>query len=223
MPTPFRLKALAALALLPAAVLPATAQTAAPQDKAVIEQIVRDYLLAHPEVIQEALGELERRQQAAETEKRAEIVASVRDELFQSKRQVVLGNPDAPITLVEFFDYNCGYCKRSLADKQAILDEDKDVRIVLKEFPILGNGSVEAARVAVAVNLIAPEKYGAFHDALLGGRGEANTARALDVAEEVGLDRAASRRGPGILRWRPPSRSPTGSPPSSACPGRRPT
>lgn len=181
--------AAAAMALVGATVLPAAAQDISTADKTAIEQIVHDYLIAHPEVIQEALAELDRRQTEAENAKRADSVAEASDVLFNSPRQVVLGNPDAKVALVEFFDYNCGYCKRALGDMQAILKDDKDVKIILKEFPILGPGSVEAAKVAVAVNLIAPEKYADFHNILLGGRGQADEAKALDAAEEAGLDR----------------------------------
>lgn len=164
------------------------------KDRTAVEGIVRDYLLAHPEVIREALIELQRREEEEEKKAQAEAVSSASDMLYNSDRQVELGNPKGDITLVEFFDYNCGYCKRALADLMRILEEDKDVRVVLKEFPVLGEGSVEAAQVAVAVNTVAPDKYLAFHQALLGGRGQANRARALDAAEEVGMDRAEVER-----------------------------
>ncbi|WP_181707045.1 DsbA family protein [Chthonobacter rhizosphaerae] len=188
-----RLLRAAAFAGLMALVPPAAAaEPMTPEQKAAIEQIVKDYILANPEVIQEALISLEQKRQQAETEARASAVASMRDLIYTSKRQVVLGNPDAPITLVEFFDYNCGYCKRALDDTLALLEE-KDVKIVLKEFPILGPGSVEAARVAVAVNLAMPEKYLDFHKALLTGRGQADEKRAFQVIDELGLDAAAIR------------------------------
>lgn len=187
--------------LLPSLAVAGFLMTAAPapaaepmtaEEKAAIETIVRDYLLANPEVIQEALVSLEQKRQQAEQEARTAAVSSMEDLIYNSSRQVVLGDPNAPIALVEFFDYNCGYCKRALDDTLALLDE-KDVKIILKEFPILGPGSVEAARVAVAVNLAAPDRYLDFHKALLTGRGQADEKRAFTVIEELGMDADAIR------------------------------
>jgi protein-disulfide isomerase len=92
--------------------------------------------------------------------------------------------------LVEFFDYNCGYCKRAHADMLKLLETDKNLRLVLKEFPVLGDGSVEAAQVSIAVKMIAPDKAEAFHNAMILTKGGANAEHALGVAEELGLDRA---------------------------------
>jgi protein-disulfide isomerase len=155
-----------------------------------VEQIVREYLLAHPEVIQEAMTELEKRQTAAEAEKHKAAVKQYSQALFSSPRQVVLGNATGNVTFVEFFDYNCGYCKRAMDDMLTLLKDDPKLKVVLKEFPVLGPGSVEAAQVAVAVRMQdkSGKKYLEFHQKLLGGRGEANKARALAVAKDVGLD-----------------------------------
>ena len=155
-----------------------------------IERIVHDYLIAHPEVLQEAMAELEKRQTAAETEKHKAAVKAHAKALFSSPDQVVLGNPNGNVTFVEFFDYNCGYCKRAMSDMLTLLKTDPKLKVVLKEFPVLGPGSVEAARVAVAVRMQAPKKYLEFHTKLLGGRGHADGARALAVAKEIGLDMA---------------------------------
>lgn len=152
---------------------------------------IRNYLMENPEVIQEAIQELERKQREEELAQQQLAIDANRDLLLHSPRQVVLGNPDGDITLVEFFDYNCTYCKRSLADVDRLIAEDGNLRVVLKEFPVLGPGSIEAAQVAVAVNMVAPDKYAAFHDALLGSRAPADKARALAIAEEVGVDVAA--------------------------------
>jgi protein-disulfide isomerase len=152
---------------------------------------VRDYLIENPEVIQEAIAELERKQREQQLAEQQLALDANRDLLLHSPRQVVLGNPDGDVTLVEFFDYNCTYCKRSLADVDQLIADDPNLRVVLKEFPVLGPGSIEAAQVAVAVNMVAPEKYGEFHDLLLGSRAPADKARALAVAEEVGIDLAA--------------------------------
>jgi protein-disulfide isomerase len=102
----------------------------------------------------------------------------------------VLGNPQGKVTMVEFFDYNCGYCKRALPDMIDLLKTDPDLKFVLKEFPVLGEGSVDAAHVAVAARMqdSTGKKYIEFHQKLLGGRGPADKARALAVAKEVGFD-----------------------------------
>jgi len=155
-----------------------------------IERIVREYLVAHPEVIQEAMTELEKRQTAAEAEKHKAAVKQYSENLFTSPRQVVLGNPNGNVTFVEFFDYNCGYCKRAMDDMLTLLKDDPKLKVVLKEFPVLGPGSVEAAQVAVAVRMQdkTGKKYLEFHQKLLGGRGQADKARALAVAKDIGLD-----------------------------------
>jgi protein-disulfide isomerase/sulfite exporter TauE/SafE len=158
--------------------------------RGVIEQMTKDYILAHPEVIQDALAALQERQQADEAKANEAAVKDHDAEIFASPHQVVLGNPQGKITLVEFFDYNCAYCKRALPDMLSLLKDNGDLRVILKEFPVLGDGSVEAARVAVAVRMQDPtgQKYLEFHQKLLGGHGEANGERALAVAKEVGLD-----------------------------------
>jgi len=155
-----------------------------------VEGIIKEYLVAHPEVIKDAMDELQRRQDAAEAAQQVSAITDNSTALFSSKRQVVLGNPKGDVTLVEFFDYNCTYCKRAHADLKELLASDKNLRVVLKEFPVLGEGSVEAANVAVAVNLVAPDKYWQFHDALLMERGQANGDKALAVAEDIGIDKA---------------------------------
>ena len=154
-----------------------------------IQDIVRDYIISHPEVLQEAMAELEKRQAAADAEKAKTAVKDNAEALFNSPRQVVVGNRQGDVTLVEFFDYNCGYCKQALADLLALMKNDARLRVVLKEFPVLGPGSVEAAQVAVAVRMQdAGEKYLAFHQKLLSGRGQADKARAIAAAEQAGFD-----------------------------------
>ncbi len=155
-----------------------------------IETIIRNYLIAHPEVLEEAMAELNKRQAAAEAEKHEESVAQNSDTIFNSPRGVVLGNKDGDVTFVEFFDYNCGYCKRAMTDMLDLMKSDSKLKVVLKEFPVLSQGSVEAAQVAVAVRMQDPggKKYLDFHQRLLGGRGPADKARAIAAANEAGLD-----------------------------------
>jgi protein-disulfide isomerase len=185
-----RLAGAAAAALLMLA--PAAAQEFSTPQKSEIERIIKDYIISHPEVLQEAIAELDKRQAAAEAEKAKSAVASNAETIFNSSRQVVLGNAKGDVTLVEFFDYNCGFCKRAMADMQELLKDDPKLKVVLKEFPVLGPGSVEAAKVAVAVRMQdkTGKKYLDFHLKLLGGRGQADKARALAVAKEVGMDMA---------------------------------
>jgi protein-disulfide isomerase len=187
-----RLLAGAAFALI--AVTPLRAQDFSAAQRGEIEKIVRDYIIAHPEVLQEAMAELEKRQQVAEAEKARSAIKSHSEAIFNSPRQVTLGNPQGDVTFVEFFDYNCGYCKRALTDMMDLMKKDPKVKVVLKEFPVLGQGSVEAAQVAVAVRMQDPKKYLDFHQKLLLGRGQADKARALAVAKEIGLDVARIER-----------------------------
>src|SRR6188508_3476415 len=157
-----------------------------------VERIVREYLIAHPEVLQEAMNELDKRQTAVQAEKHKAAIKEYSDALFSSPRQVVLGNPNGNVTFVEFFDYNCGYCKRAMDDMLTLLKDDPKLKVVLKEFPVLGPGSVEAAQVAIAVNMQdkTGKKYLEFHQKLLGGRGQVDKAKALAAAKDAGLDMA---------------------------------
>lgn len=161
-----------------------------PDQTRAIENIVKNYLVQHPEVLQDAMDALDKRQKEADAEKARTTIKDNKATIFNSAHQVVLGNPDGNVTMVEFFDYNCAYCKRALPDMLSLLKTDPDLKFVLKEFPVLGPGSVEAAHVAVAARMQDPsgKKYIEFHQKLLGGRGPADKARALAVAKDVGFD-----------------------------------
>jgi protein-disulfide isomerase len=169
-----------------------------------IEKIVREYLLKNPEVLQEAIAELEKRQAAAEAQKHQTAIKDHSEALFNSKFHVVVGNPAGDVSFVEFFDYNCGYCKRAMGDMLTLMKGDPKLRVVLKEFPVLGQASVEAARVAVAVRMQdkTGKKYLEFHQKLLTGRGQADKTRALAVAKEIGLDTARIERDLGSAEVR---------------------
>ena len=164
-----------------------------------IEKIIREYLLANPEVLQDAMNELEKRQAAAETAKHQATIKDHAEQLFNSKRHVVVGNPQGDVTFVEFFDYNCGYCKRAMADMFDLMKADPKLKVVLKEFPVLGPSSIEAAKVAVAVRMQdrTGKKYLDFHQKLLSGRGQVDKAQAMAAAKEVGLDMARLERDLG--------------------------
>lgn len=179
--------------------VPATAQQAAqpftPEQRSAIEGLIKDILLKNPEIIQEALVELEKRQQQAQVDQQKQVLVNERAAIFNAPNDAVAGNANGDVTLVEFFDYNCGFCKRSLVDMQEILKSDNRLRVVLKDFPILGADSVEAARVAIAVkNQLKGERFWGFHNALMSSRGRVNGQRALEVAREHGANLDQVRR-----------------------------
>ncbi len=162
------------------------------------------------------MAELEKRQTAADAEKHQAAVKELAATIFNSPRQVTLGNPQGDVTVVEFFDYNCGYCKRAMGDMLELIKGDGKLKFVLKEFPVLGEGSMQAAQVAVAVRMqdkTGGKKYLEFHQKLLSGRGSIDKARALAVAKEVGSRRRrGSRRTSRPTRSRQRSRRATSSP-----------
>jgi protein-disulfide isomerase len=187
----FRLIAPALFALALCGTPSATsAQSFSEQQRGDIETVIRNYLITHPEVLEEAMTELGKRQAAAEAQKSEASVVTNAGKIFDSPRGVVLGNKDGDVTFVEFFDYNCGYCKRAMSDMLDLMKSDPKLKVVLKEFPVLSQGSVEAAQVAVAVHMqdSTGKKYLDFHQRLLGGRGQADKARAMAAAKEAGLD-----------------------------------
>ncbi len=165
--------------------------------KAEIEKIMVDYLLENPDVIRKVFGLLReqdaKREQAAASE-RAEkaklVLVNKKAEVFNSDLDPVVGNAKGDVTMVEFLDYNCGYCKRAFSNMLTLMEKDKNLRIVIKEWPVLGPQSVEASLVAVAVQKTDPSKYWDFHKGMMTLRGQANKETALRVAEKVGLERA---------------------------------
>lgn len=174
----------------------AGAQGFTPAQRGEIESIVKDYLLKNPELLQDVMQELEKRQSIVESEKAKGAIAANKEAIFNSPRQVTLGNPKGDVTMVEFFDYNCGYCKRAMGDMMELLKSDSNLKIVLKEFPVLGEGSVQAAQVAAALALQdkSGKKYLDFHQKLLSSRGPADKTRALAAAKEAGADMARLER-----------------------------
>lgn len=168
------------------------AQTFTDSQRGELEKIIKNYLVANPEVLEEMSAELSRRQAIAEAEKHRAAVKKNAEVIFNSPRGVIVGNRDGDVNFVEFFDYNCGYCKKAMTDMMQIMKADPKLRVVLKEFPVLGPSSVEAAQVAIAVRMQDPtgKKYLDFHQRLLTGRGQADKARAMAAAKEAGADMA---------------------------------
>jgi len=182
----------AAAALLSFGIVSGYAQGFSGAQKSEIEKVIRDYLIANPEVLQEAIAALEKKQAADEARKHEAAVKENAQAIYSSPRQVTVGNPQGDVTFVEFFDYNCGYCKRAMTDMMELMKQDPKLKVVLKEFPVLGPASVEVARVAVAVRMQdkTGKKYLDFHQKLLSGRGQVDKARAIAAAKEAGLDAA---------------------------------
>ena len=179
---------ISAILALAALAAPAVAQAPAIPREA-IEQIVREYILKNPEIVRDALTELEHRQQEEQKTSQREAIRKESAVLFNSPRGNIVGNAAGDTTLVEFFDYNCGYCKRSLGDMRTLMKSDPKLRVVLKDFPVLGPDSLEASRVALAAKLqLQGDRLFEYHAKLMDSRGRVNGERALAVAKEMGLD-----------------------------------
>ncbi len=169
--------------------LPVAADEFSPSQKSEIEAIIKNYLLKNPEVLRDAINELENREKAAEAQARDKIVSDAQSPLYTSPYQSVVGNQNGKVTLVEFFDYNCGYCKKMLPDIGRLIKEEPDLRVILRDYPILSDASVEAAQVAAAVrNQFKGEKFWEFHQKLLSSRGPVGKTQALSVAQSLGAD-----------------------------------
>jgi protein-disulfide isomerase len=163
-------------------------------DKAQIEAIVHDYIVNHPEVLLEAQAALEKKQEEQQKVAQAQVIKDSAQELYHAKWDGVLGNPNGKVTIVEFFDYNCHFCRGALKDMQNIIAHEKDVRFVLKEFPVLGPDSQRASIVSMAFKKLMPEKYAQFHQELLGSEGRADEASAIKIAVSLGADEKALRQ-----------------------------
>ncbi|MFD0987586.1 DsbA family protein [Methyloligella solikamskensis] len=148
--------------------------------------VVRDYLVNNPEILVDMSQELDERQQQAQAEQQKQGIGENADEIFRSDYSYVGGNPDGDVTVVEFFDYNCGFCKRALPDVVKLTEEDDTVRVVFKELPIFGEDSEDAARAALAAK--EQGKYFEMHQRLYNDPGKANKGKALAIAKDMGLD-----------------------------------
>ena len=177
--------------LAPVGVLRAQSAPSQPSalQRAQIEQIVKSYLLAHPEVIQDALNALAQKQQAQDRAQAKKAVAEHRQALFDSPHQEVIGNPKGKVTLVEFFDYNCPHCRNVIGDIGRLMKANPDLRIVLKDFAILTPQSVRAARVAIAMrSQFHGERFWKWHKALMTSAGLVGQAQALAEAKKMGAN-----------------------------------
>lgn len=168
-------------------------------ERAEIEAILRDYLLAHPEVVVEALRAYERQQAEQQAARAQQAIAERADELFDDPATPTGGDPQGEVVIVEFFDYRCGHCRRSAPGLFALRDESEGVKVIYKEFPILGEESVLAARAALAAR--GQGLYEPFHEALMTARIGFSEDEIMAVAAGVGLDTGrlrADMADPGI-------------------------
>ena len=166
------------------AAFPVTTVAAQELNEADIKRLALEAILEKPEILIEALSILQERENAALVEAQSTALTELRDDFEQNAP--IFGNLDGSVTLVEFFDYNCGYCRRAAPEVKAVLETSRDVRIVYREFPILGPGSEIAARASLAARN--QGKYQQFHEAMMALNGQAFEASVMEVAGDVGLD-----------------------------------
>ncbi|MBL8630664.1 MAG: DsbA family protein [Rhodospirillaceae bacterium] len=161
-----------------------SAFTAAQRDE--LKTLVRDYLIKNPEVIAEAIEALQTKAEQEKVDRRDATIAMNKEALYNPKEQTILGNLQGDVTIVEFFDYNCGYCKSMFPDLIQAIKADGKIKLVLKELPILGPNSVTATKAALASRN--QRKYPEFHQALISYKGQVNEDAIKAVAKGVGLN-----------------------------------
>lgn len=159
-----------------------------PAQKKAVEATIENYILSHPEIIVQALQRMQERDKRDKENQVMGFLESKNDNIRNDPNSYVGGNPDGDVTLVEFFDYRCGYCKKFHPVMEELLKTDKNLRVVYKEFPILGPDSMLASQAAIAALLQDRKLYLPFHTALMEAKGSLTQARILDIAEETGLD-----------------------------------
>ena len=153
-----------------------------------IESVVKDYLLNNPEIIIQAIQSLRERQEQNKRQQTKANLAKLQGELFRDPDTPVGGNPNGSVTIVEFFDYRCGFCKRTFPDLVKLVEADKNIRFVFKEFPILGPQSVTASKAGLAAWILDKSKYEAFHEAMMGSKGALPKSRVMTFAAKSGYD-----------------------------------
>lgn len=162
-------------------------QSTAALDQSTLNPMIEDYLLNNPRILQKVSAALDAQLTAERAAATKTALAELKPAIYEGDGHIVLGNPNGDVTLVEMFDYNCGYCRQALPDLATLLDSDKNLKVILKEFPILSQGSVDAARIAVLV-ADSDVDYWAFHQALFTSRGQVDKAAALKAASDLGLN-----------------------------------
>ncbi len=161
------------------------------EERASFRAEVRAYLLENPEVLIEAMDILQSREETASAERDAMLLQAKAEEIFTSPADWVGGNPEGDVTLVEFMDYRCGYCRKAHDEVQTLVEADGNIRYVIKEFPILGEGSLLSSQFAIAVRLLhGDDAYKAAHDALITLRGDPTPETLGRLATDLGHDPA---------------------------------
>ncbi len=184
-----RLASLLLLGICVFAFSPVRADEFSAAQKAEIELVVKSYLIKNPEILREIAAELDARDKLAESKARQQIVGDPASALFDNANQAVIGNPGGAITFIEFFDYNCGYCKRALGDLARLMKDNPDLKVILRDLPILSPGSVDAAKIANAASIqLKGAKFWEFHQKLLGSRAPVGKAEAIAAAKDAGVD-----------------------------------
>lgn len=167
-----------------------------PAEREAFRAEIRAYLLDNPEVIMEAVRVLEARQQQAQAAADADLIAANAEAIYEDGVSWVGGNPDGDITIVEFMDYRCGFCRRAVPEVEKLLANDGNIRLVIKEFPILGDQSVLMSRFAIATqNVAGAEAYKQVHDVLMETNGDVTEPRLRRIANDLGLDADAILNG----------------------------
>ena len=186
-----RLTVLPVLLLLAPAYPAGAADALTPAQKAEVEKVIHDYLMDHPDFMVEVLRAAEAHFKAQKAANGKQTIASKRDELLHDAGTAVGGNPDGDVTIVEFFDYRCPYCKQVEPALEAMAKDDPKLRIVYKEYPVLGADSMFATKMALAARM--QGKYAAFHDAMMATKGQIGEQVILDVAKAAGVDVARAK------------------------------
>jgi protein-disulfide isomerase len=194
------MRRLIALVFALSLITPSYADSFSAGQKSDIENLVHQYLIEHPEILQEMATKLEEKTKLAESTQRTQTLNTKKADIFHNPGDAVVGNPKGDVTIVEFFDYNCGWCKKSVTEMQSLVGTDKKIRVVMKEFPIFGEGSEYAAKAALAS--VKQGKYWQFHQALFAAPSKVTPQVVDQIAQEQGLDLAklkSDMKDPAIL------------------------
>jgi protein-disulfide isomerase len=171
------------------AAMPAPSMAMGDADAGKVDKLVQDFLMGNPMILDQMNAKLSAQKEVAQRQAEKDVIDANKAQIYDAADNVVLGNPKGDVTLVEMFDYNCTYCRGALPDLAQLMTDDHNLRVILKQFPILSSGSVDAARVALLVAKDPKIDYWQFHQKLFAERGEVGAAQALDVAASLGGNR----------------------------------
>ncbi len=189
------MRVIAVIIALFALIAPVQAQGLSDAQKKDVEALIGDYLRAHPEIILESVRAMQEREKTAQIKLQQDSLVSRRQEIEKDPASPVIGNPNGTVTVTEFFDYRCGYCKAVFPNVQQLLKDDPNVRYVMKELPILSPESHIAAKLALAVWKNEPKRYQELHTRLMSAQGDFSEKRIFAIAKEAGVDVERAKRG----------------------------